>query len=229
VELAAADLERRIADIPLRLRQLEHDHEQAAGGLREAEARLIEGEKERRQLEGEVTDFKVKVSKYMDQSLLVKTNLEYQAILKEITGAKGHIDAVETQILERLLEADVLKAKVKEEREIATRLQAELGTERVRVEAEGAELERARSAARQQRELLARELPAEILRIYERIRDARGGQALALAEGELCSVCKLRIRPQHLANLRAGAELVQCEHCQRILLWKEPSAETGAA
>ena len=228
VELRIADLEARIKDIPLRLKQLEHDQEQAASGLQAAEARLTDCEKERRRLEGELADLKARVSKYQDQSLLVKTNLEYQAILKEIATAKDQIDAVETQVLERLLEADSLKAKVKEEREITARLQAEIASERTRVEAERLEMERVVAVAREERESEARELPAEVLRNYERIRDARGGQALARAEGELCSACKMRIRPQHLADLKLGAELVQCEHCQRILLWKEPPAATAA-
>jgi len=224
VELAIADLSARIADIPLRLRQLEQDHEQAAGGLHAAEARLTASDKERRALEGEIADLKAKVSKYQDQSLQVKTNLEYQAIHKEIATAKAQIDAVETQILEHMFESDQLKARVKEERELAARLQAEIEAERKKVEAERQAIEGDLASAGAEREGQARELPPEVLRYYERIRDARGGHALARAEAELCSGCKMRIRPQHLAELKLGSELVQCEHCQRILLWKEPPA-----
>jgi predicted nucleic acid-binding Zn-ribbon protein len=222
VELTIANLQRRIADIPLRLQQLERDQEQSSNGLRAAEARLTESEKERRRLEGEVADLRAKISKYQDQSLQVKTNVEYQAILKEIATTKYQIDTVETHILERLLEADTLKAKVKEERESSARLQTEIQAERARVEAERVALDRELAAGREERETQARELTAEVLRLYQRIRDARDGMALAVAVGELCSGCKMRIRPQHLTDLKLGAELVQCEHCQRILLWKEP-------
>ena len=43
------------------------------------------------------------------------------------------------------------------------------------------------------------------------------GLALVPVEGEVCSACRIEIRPQLLNELELKENLVVCENCSRIL------------
>ncbi|MCA1557572.1 MAG: C4-type zinc ribbon domain-containing protein, partial [Acidobacteria bacterium] len=53
-------------------------------------------------------------------------------------------------------------------------------------------------------------------RISTRIRD---GVALAEARNNSCSACFMALRPQVMAEVRRGEEIIICENCNRILYY----------
>ena len=67
----------------------------------------------RRKYESEIQDHQQKISKYRDQSLNVKTNPEYKALLHEIEHAENEIRKLEDKILEIMIAADVRKETLK--------------------------------------------------------------------------------------------------------------------
>ena len=80
-----------------------------------------------------------------------------------------------------------------------------------------------RSAGR--RPLVA-DLPAELVALYERIREASGGVGAALLRAGRCEGCRLELSGVDRAALRAAPpdEVVRCEECRRILV---RTAESG--
>src|SRR6516162_6840657 len=67
----------------------------------------------KRKHESDIQDQQQKISKYRDQSLNVKTNDEYRALMHEIKFAEDKIAASEDKILELMLAADDRKASLK--------------------------------------------------------------------------------------------------------------------
>jgi uncharacterized protein len=83
--------------------------------------------------------------------------------------------------------------------------------------------EQFRSAARQP---LAADLPADLVALYDRLREQSGGLAAALLAGGRCGGCRLELSGADKARIRATApdEVVRCEECRRIMV---RTAESG--
>jgi predicted nucleic acid-binding Zn-ribbon protein len=70
------------------------------------------------------------------------------------------------------------------------------------------------------RKPLAADLPADLIALYERIRESSGGLGAALLRAGRCEGCRLELSGVERAAVRAAApdEVVRCEECRRILV-----------
>lgn len=60
-------------------------------------------------------------------------------------------------------------------------------------------------------------MPPEVLAEYEKLIDAREGQAMALLEDRICQGCYVNVPSNIYVRLARGTELVTCPSCGRIL------------
>src|SRR5205814_6280358 len=76
------------------------------------------------------------------------------------------------------------------------------------------------------RKPLVADLPADLVALYERIREASGGVGAALLRAGRCEGCRLDLSGVDLAAVRGAPpdEVVRCEECRRILV---RTAESG--
>ena len=76
------------------------------------------------------------------------------------------------------------------------------------------------------RDQVAKELPADVLALYDRIRAQKGGIAATLLRQGRCGGCRLEITAADLGAIRKASpdEVVRCEECGRILV---RTAESG--
>src|SRR5256885_14255072 len=81
--------------------------------LKKAQAAVKADEAARRKYETAISDLRGKISKYRDQSLDVKTNEQYKALLHEIQFSEKEIAANEDKILEFMVNADAREKEVK--------------------------------------------------------------------------------------------------------------------
>ncbi len=70
---------------------------------------------------------------------------------------------------------------------------------------------------RQARETTLPELPPSALVLYEKIRAAKHGQAVAKVERGMCQGCRIALPEAERRQARSGQSIVQCSSCQRIL------------
>jgi uncharacterized protein len=113
----------------------------------------------------------------------------------------------------------------------------DLGEELARIEAEAAELTRRRDEAASQiatrqsdavaeRELLAADIPANLLALYEKLRAQSNGVGVGALQHRRCTGCQLDVGAADLARMAAAPsdEVLRCEECNRILV---RTAESG--
>jgi predicted nucleic acid-binding Zn-ribbon protein len=73
-------------------------------------------------------------------------------------------------------------------------------------------------AARKEREEVFAALPKPMSGLYARIKARiRDGVAVAEARNRSCSACFMALRPQMMAEIRRGEEVITCDNCGRIL------------
>jgi predicted nucleic acid-binding Zn-ribbon protein len=212
-----------IAELPDRLAALEARVAEREAAVVEARARLTENQQTRRALEKDQAELQRRLSRYKDQLMEVKTNKEYQAMLKEIAAAEQELGALEDRLLERLLEADELQAAVKRAEADLAAERAATAREREALEAERIALERDVAVALETRAQIAAALDPAALHLFEHIARLRKGIAVAEARDGHCSLCHVRLRPQVYNSIRRNDAIIQCESCHRILYFPTPS------
>ena len=72
-----------------------------------------------------------------------------------------------------------------------------------------------------EREEFSKKINSNLLSQYERIRENRNGQGLALIDGDSCGCCSMTLRPQLINQATKCSELVYCDNCSRILFNKK--------
>jgi predicted nucleic acid-binding Zn-ribbon protein len=73
---------------------------------------------------------------------------------------------------------------------------------------------------------LVGDLPADLVALYDKIREASGGLGAALLKGGRCGGCRLELAGSERARIKAAPpdEVVRCDECRRIMV---RTAESG--
>src|SRR5689334_6385818 len=106
-------LKNEIAELPKRVAAIEQRLAGTKAGLERARASVKTDEAARRKYETAITDLRQKISKYRDQSLDVKTNDQYKALMHEIQFAEKEIAGNEDKSLELMVNAETREKEVK--------------------------------------------------------------------------------------------------------------------
>lgn len=228
LDTAAHDARRQLGEEPERQKAFAARIEAARGRVAAAKDRLQENQTARRAIEKELAVHQGRLSKYRDQLMAVKTNVEYQAMQKEIEFAQNEVKAQEDRMLERMLEADELAAALK-------RAEADAAAEQKAVDAEcqeyAAGLVRIRESLERittERADLVRALPPQVLAIFDLVAKRRHGVAVAEARDGICTICHVRLRPQVFNDVRRNEAILQCDSCQRILYFVPVAAPAAS-
>lgn len=229
LDSAAADANRRVADEPEHQKAFDARLDAARQRVAAAKEHLAENKAARAALEKDVAVHQGRLSKYRDQLMAVKTNVEFTAVNKEIGFAQGEIKAMEDKVLDRMLEADELTAAVK-------RAEAELAAEEKAVDADRramtADLDVLRASLAGiagQRPTLIEALDKAVLLTFEQVARKRNGIAVAEARDGICTICHVRLRPQVFNSVRRNDAILQCDLCNRILYFVPVPAAAAAA
>jgi predicted nucleic acid-binding Zn-ribbon protein len=230
VDSRIAELTAEINLLPAQVERLQAHLNDFIHAHEERKKRLATNLKERKDLEGEVKIIQEKISKHKDQLYQVKTNEQYRAMLKEIEGEEAKVRKIEDQILEKMIEAEDIQKKIQEAASSLEGERAQVASETGRLESQRqADIEE-RDRLQVRREELAGALSEAARTLYERIRSARRGVALAEVRNGLCTACNVLLRPQVYNEVRMGQGLLTCDNCSRIIYYVEPlQAQTGDA
>jgi predicted nucleic acid-binding Zn-ribbon protein len=225
IELQALDtriagLEAEAARLPQEIAAIRAAADDAQRALDDARGQLDSTRKDTRAKEKDLEVTQGKRVKSEARLYEVKTNIEYSAVLTEIETIKQEKATVEDEILTLMERQDRLAGEIKE---AEARLKASLArcdTEEAALRAKLTEVEGQLAGARSHRSGVSRDVSPAVLGDYEKILRARGGLAIApVMKPELCSGCRMLVRPQRLQELKQQNALIACESCGRYLYW----------
>jgi len=205
IELLKEKLEekRRIADLKReKLESLEND--------RRRKERVMEQEME-------------KIRKSEEKLLLVKTNKEYQAALKEIASTKESNSQREEDVLNVLEELDVLRKELKEKEEDFMTVSREFEKENSELTAKLEEFKNQLAEKVKKRGELSSKIGPDLLQMYENIKKRRQDIAVVPTKDGFCQGCYMDIPPQLSNEVQKGMDLIFCPNCNRILYWANSS------
>ncbi len=222
VDARIAGLRAEVAALPKEVAKIEAKLAGSKAKVEGAQAAMKADETARRKHESDIKDQQEKISKYRDQSLKVKTNQEYRALLNEIEHAETEIRKLEDKILDIMVAADTRKEMLKQAEATLKADTAENEKEKAHAREQTAEDEKQLAELNEQRRQLRSGVTEETLTHYDRVLKLRGSSLAAVYEDENCSGCRVRLRPQVFQDVMTNEQIVTCFYCNRILYYVPP-------
>ena len=172
--------------------------------------------KERRRVEGELSDQQETLKKYQGQLMQVKNQQQYAAAWKEIDATRKHVKDLEDSALKTMTEMDGVQKELDEKKSGHDELKARYDKAHDEWQHSLGDLRAETDQLRKKASDLEGTLPENLKREFRRIAQKRGGIAVTRVTNESCSSCRTRIRPALMQKLKRN-EMVICEGCGRIL------------
>ena len=207
--------------IPEQLAVIEQRAEAHKAGVEAARQALEDAQKAKRERDQDLEDGGRKVEKQKTRTSEIKTNKEYQALLKEIETAEQENKAIEDDILKLMERIDGATAEIAAAEKRAVEESVSIEEERKRLQEDHARVERELAADEQVRAEIAGRTDASVLAEYQRLVGPKGGKVVVEARNESCSGCFMSIPPRTFVTVKKNEGIHSCPHCHRILFYKE--------
>ena len=213
-------LQAELDAIPQRRAEIENEFDQRAFEIKALESQRDAARDARLRLDAEMAEQRTRAEK-AERDLMSSTNSKaYEAAIREADAARKHISEVETKMLEQMESMEQAEKTLAEREPEVARLRAEHDEALVafgeQTDRQTEELE----SLRAERERIFSELTPAARSLYNRISARiRDGVAVAEARKNSCSACFMSLRPEMMAKIRRGDEIITCDNCSRILYY----------
>ncbi|ADZ18759.1 MULTISPECIES: zinc ribbon domain regulatory protein CdsZ [Chlamydia] len=174
--------------------------------------------------ENRIQEISDQINKLESQQAAVKKMDEFNALTQEMTAANKERRALEHQLsdlMDKQAGSEDLIVSLKESltstENSSFAIEKEICESIKKINEEG-------RALLQQRSELKETTDPEMFLIYERLLNNKKDRVVVPIDNRVCSGCHIVLTPQHENLVRKKDRLIFCEHCSRILYWREADA-----
>ncbi len=218
IDTARARLQAEIHALEARL--ADHAAVEAAGqAVAAAKAALARARQALRSAEAEAEEVRLKIAR-TEQALYggrVRNPKELQDLQREAEALKRLLAVKEDAQLEAMLAAEEAETAFQNAEARLQTLREERLQQEARWNGDLATSRQRLAALDERRRRLITTLPADALATYERLRERRGGLAVATVTDGACDACGAPLTPDLLRAARSPEALAFCRTCKRIL------------
>ncbi|GHD83728.1 hypothetical protein GCM10010508_00520 [Streptomyces naganishii JCM 4654] len=149
------------------------------------------------------------------------SNLQHE--IASLAKRQADLEDVVLEVMERRESA---QERVAELTGRVASVQSKIDDATARRDASLEELDGEASSVTKEREVIAGSVPADLLKLYDKLREQQGGIGAAKLYQRTCQGCRQELAITELNEIRAAAPdtVVRCENCRRILV---RTAESG--
>lgn len=224
IDSKIVQLRHRRSSLP-QLKELATLHGERNGVVdRARDARIVVDDLTAEQVKADADVEQVKTRRTRDRERmdagLITNPKDLQRMTHELESLERRVSSLEDaeiEIMERLEEAQAVLTRAEEELAAVDRRVADLEAERdaawQEIDAEVEQVAATRAPA-------VEGIAADLMALYERLRESKGGLAAAELRARECGGCRLGLDHAELAKVKAAApdEVVRCEECSRIMV-----------
>ncbi|MFE0425121.1 zinc ribbon domain-containing protein [Streptomyces sp. NPDC058953] len=151
---------------------------------------------------------------------------DLENLQKEIASLARRQGDLEDVVLDVMERREAVQERVTELTSRVESVQAKVDDATARRDAALRELDDETATVTKERETVSAVVPADLLKLYEKLRVQQGGVGAARLFQRRCEGCRLELNITELNDVRAAAPntVVRCENCSRILV---RTAESG--
>ncbi len=182
---------------------------------------LAAASKNCRDSEREIQVVDERIIKSNETLRMVKTNKEYQVLLREVDDNRKRKDAFETELLEYFDEEEKIEESVQESQKEFDLLKDQIDAEQKDIEKESIDdREMLEDYLTQQKEI-GKSLDSSLMERFAKISKMNQGLAVINVDNAICRGCFMNIPPQLYIEVQRGNSLILCPQCSRILYYIE--------
>ncbi|MDP2905890.1 MAG: C4-type zinc ribbon domain-containing protein [Candidatus Omnitrophota bacterium] len=203
--------------LPQEIQAIDAAFEEKKQSLAALEKKLLDAQKQRKEKELELGTKEEANKKLQSQLYSLKTNNEYQTMLKQIQDGKADASVIEDKILGLFEEGDKIKAETEAEKARLKEEEKVFAGQKNKIEARIKEIDERLSVLEAQRNQASVGISPKILFQYEKILSSRDGLAIAVVKDDSCKGCNMHVPPQTINLIKMYEHIITCEVCNRIL------------
>ena len=215
------------SELPEKIVQVDEEFAVFAKSVEESKKKFEELNKLQSEKEDKLKKGIDNIKKTKDRLLEVKTNKEYQAILKEIETLEKKNSEIEDEIISGLDQVDHMRTEVRQKEKEFQARRSQYEKEKTKMEKEISQLDSDLRDAEEGTNALRKQIRDELLKRYETIKGRRNGIAVASVWKEVCGGCHMNIPPQMYIELQRSLDLLTCPNCNRIVYWYNQGEKDG--
>ncbi|WP_259453803.1 MULTISPECIES: zinc ribbon domain-containing protein [Streptomyces] len=204
------------------IRALEGELTQVRSLLVAARTESSDTAREQAKAEADVDQVRKRAARDQERldSGLVTNPKDLSNLQSEIASLARRQDDLETVVLEVMERQEAAEARATELTASVTALETKEAELTGRRDASLADIGTEEDGIRKQREQIAADVPADLLKLYDKLREQQGGIGAARLYQRRCEGCRLELNITEVNEVRAAAadEVVRCENCRRILV-----------
>jgi len=152
----------------------------------------------------------------------VKTNREYQALLKEVEELKKQNARIEDEMLKLMSDIEGGEAKLAESHAEIQQLAASIEAETAAVEQSTASQRLRLQELEAEKSRFAVQTDPSLFKLFKRVRSIHNkGNAVVQVVDAVCNGCHMNIPFQLYNELQRCDSVKLCPNCQRIIYWQQ--------
>jgi predicted nucleic acid-binding Zn-ribbon protein len=213
--------ERKRVEAPKRLAELEQELLKTKDKIAREKEIIEELDKERRKKEIELDAEKERIKKVQSRLYEIKTNKEYQAVLKETESAQAANDKTEEEIILVLERIEELRKDYEAAIAYVKKREKEGEVEKKELDKEMGSLDSIVAGLKKERDVLLKTLSGEAKARYKTLMEKRSGLAVVNVRNGVCLGCHMNIPPQLFIEVTKNTQLITCPSCNRIFCYME--------
>ncbi|WP_189542136.1 zinc ribbon domain-containing protein [Streptomyces gelaticus] len=151
---------------------------------------------------------------------------DLESLQREIASLAKRQGDLEDVVLEVMERRESAQERVTELSDRVSAVQAKADDATARRDAATKELDEEAASVTREREVVAGSVPADLLKLYDKLRVQQGGVGAARLYQRRCEGCRLELNITEINEVKAAAPdtVLRCENCRRILV---RTAESG--
>jgi uncharacterized protein len=216
INIQIIENERKLLLAPKKIEGMDKEIKGIKDKVEKEKGMIEELEKERKRKEKELDVEKEKIKKFESRLYEVKTNKEYQALLKEIEGTKETNDKTEEEIIIIMEKVEELKKDFESSLTHLKKREKESENEINRLEKEINSMDKTIMELKQSRDKLLSTVSDNLRATYNTLIEKRNGIAVVNVKNGVCLGCFMNIPPQLFIEVTKNRQLILCPSCNRI-------------
>jgi uncharacterized protein len=209
-------------DVSKKLENLDSSLKEIEQTIKNQESVLDELKKQYRDYESDVKVNLAKNKKSQEKLRSVKTNKEYQSLLKEIEDVKSKSSSIEDKMIECLDRMDETEGIIAKKKDEYLQFADYIKSEKQSIEHEAGINKKKLDELNMDKEQVSGFIDSQLFKKYLVIKEQhQGGLAVVPVKDAICHGCNVNLPPQLYNELFRYDSLKFCPNCQRIIYLKE--------
>ncbi len=221
IDTQIADNEKKMYSVPKIIEELSNEIEDLKNKIEKEKEIAKELEKEKNKKEKDLDIEKDKIKKFESKLHDIKTNKEYQALLKEIETVKEANERTEEEVLVLMDKIEELKKDYEASEIHLKKRNIEVEKEKSKLQSELDVIEKTIHDFKEARNKLLDFVSENLRSTYSTIIEKRGGTAVVNLKNGVCLGCFMNIPPQLFIEATKNRQLILCPSCNRIFYFLE--------